>query len=224
MRAVFGGMAKLATEIDDAARVPEIVSRAFHAATGGRPGPVVIGLPKDMLTERVSVADTPAFEPGGHLARPAGDGEARRAARIRATPLPYSRRQPLVGAGARRRSRNSPNASSCLLRRATGALPLFDPLHPCYAGDLGIGPNPKLIARLKAADVVDRARRPARRIADARLHAVRYSSAAHQARAYPSRFGGARTHLQAASGDPRRADGVRRGAEGAAAAAEHSLA
>src|SRR6266581_1160209 len=62
-RAVFGGMAKWATEIDDSARVPEIVSRAFYTATSGRPGPVVIALPEDMLTERIAVADATAFEP-----------------------------------------------------------------------------------------------------------------------------------------------------------------
>lgn len=50
-RAFFGPIAKWATEIEDGARVPEYVSRAFHAATSGRPGPVVIGLPKDMLRE-----------------------------------------------------------------------------------------------------------------------------------------------------------------------------
>src|SRR5919108_1819022 len=61
-RAVFGSIAKWATEIDDPARIPELVSRAFYTATGGRPGPVVIALPEDMLTERVSVPDAPAFE------------------------------------------------------------------------------------------------------------------------------------------------------------------
>src|SRR6266436_7752911 len=62
-RAVFGGMTKWTTEIDDSARVPEIVSRAFYTATSGRPGPVVIALPEDMLTEHVAVAEAPAFEP-----------------------------------------------------------------------------------------------------------------------------------------------------------------
>src|SRR5262249_1922557 len=62
-RAVFGSMAKWATEIDDPARIPEIVSRAFHTACNGRPGPVVIALPEDMLTERVSVPDATVFEP-----------------------------------------------------------------------------------------------------------------------------------------------------------------
>src|SRR5678809_1538382 len=62
-RAVFGTMAKWATEIDDPLRIPEIVSRAFHTACNGRPGPVVIALPEDMLRERVSVPDATAFTP-----------------------------------------------------------------------------------------------------------------------------------------------------------------
>ena len=60
-RAVFGTMAKWVTEIDDPARIPEIVSRAFYTACNGRPGPVVIALPEDMLVERVAVPDAPAF-------------------------------------------------------------------------------------------------------------------------------------------------------------------
>src|ERR1700728_750354 len=60
-RAVFGSMAKWATEIDDPARVPEIVSRAFYTATNGRPGPVVVAIPEDMLVERVAVPDAPPF-------------------------------------------------------------------------------------------------------------------------------------------------------------------
>src|SRR5437016_3418689 len=62
-RAVFGTMAKWATEIDEPERIPEIVSRAFYTAMNGRPGPVVIALPEDMLTERVGVADALACEP-----------------------------------------------------------------------------------------------------------------------------------------------------------------
>src|ERR1700680_3104555 len=60
-RAVFGSMTKWATEIDDPARVPEIVARAFYTAANGRPGPVVVALPEDMLTERIAVADAPPF-------------------------------------------------------------------------------------------------------------------------------------------------------------------
>src|SRR5438552_5472445 len=62
-RAVFGSIAKWVTEIDDPARIPELVSRAFFTATSGRPGPVVIALPEDMLSERTVTADAPPFEP-----------------------------------------------------------------------------------------------------------------------------------------------------------------
>src|SRR6185312_14858049 len=61
-RAVFGSIAKWATEVDDPARFPEIVSRAFHVATSGRPGPVVIALPEDVLTDMASVADAPRYQ------------------------------------------------------------------------------------------------------------------------------------------------------------------
>ena len=59
-RAVFGTQAKWVTEIDQVERIPEIVSRAFHVATSGRPGPVVIALPEDMLTELASAPVQPA--------------------------------------------------------------------------------------------------------------------------------------------------------------------
>ena len=62
-RAMFGPLAKWATEIDDPTRIPEIVSRAFYTATNGRPGPVVISLPEDMLAERAAATDSPRFQP-----------------------------------------------------------------------------------------------------------------------------------------------------------------
>ena len=62
-KAVFGTMAKWVVEIDRAERIPEIVSRAFHVATQGRPGPVVIALPEDMLTDEVEVADALPYAP-----------------------------------------------------------------------------------------------------------------------------------------------------------------
>src|SRR5690242_4622409 len=74
-RAVFGTMAKWATEIDDPARIPEIVSRAFHTACNGRPGPVVVALPEDMLRERVVVQDAGAFQ---HVESWPGPAEMRR--------------------------------------------------------------------------------------------------------------------------------------------------
>ena len=62
-RAFFGSTAKLATQIESAAQVPEVVQRAFHIAMQGRPGPVVIALPEDMLTETAEALDAPRVEP-----------------------------------------------------------------------------------------------------------------------------------------------------------------
>jgi acetolactate synthase I/II/III large subunit len=152
-RAVFGGMTKWTTEIDDSARVPEIVSRAFYTATSGRPGPVVIGLPQDMLTERIAAPNAPPWEPVE--TRP-GQPEM---ARLEAL-LAQSERPLLVLGG----TRWSETACTAITRFAENfalpvatsyrRLPLFDPLHPCYAGDLGLGPNPRLVARIKAADLL----------------------------------------------------------------------
>lgn len=152
-RAVFGSMTKWATEIDDAARIPEIVSRAFHTATNGRPGPVVISLPEDMLTDRVIVPDAPPFEP---VETWPGSSDMARLQKML-----WAAEQPIMLVGG---SRWSEAAWSGLQRFAERfALPvatvfrrqhLFDALHPCYAGDCGIGPNPELLARVKAADLV----------------------------------------------------------------------
>src|SRR3984957_9624643 len=62
-RAVFGSMTKWAVEIDDPGRITEFVSRAFYTACSGRPGPVVVALPKDVLSERVNISNAPPFEP-----------------------------------------------------------------------------------------------------------------------------------------------------------------
>jgi len=152
-RAVFGTMAKWATEIDDPARIPEIISRAFYIATSGRPGPVVIALPEDMLVERVAVADALAYREIGTAPAVA---EMQELAAMLATA-----KAPMVIAGG---SRWSAEACTQLMAFAERwSLPvctafrrshLMDALHPCYAGDLGIGPNPKLLARVKNADLV----------------------------------------------------------------------
>jgi acetolactate synthase I/II/III large subunit len=152
-RAVFGSMAKWATEIDDPARVPEIVSRAFHTAANGRPGPVVVAIPEDMLTERVAVTDAPPF---ALIETSPGPAEMEKFAQMLA-----DARSPIMLLGG---SRWSQAASDAVARFAQKyALPvattfrrahLFDALHPCYAGDLGIGPNPKLVERIKGADLV----------------------------------------------------------------------
>ena len=62
-RAYSASIAKWATEIDDPARIPEIVSRAFHIASRAGRGRSSSRLPEDMLTERAAVADAPRVEP-----------------------------------------------------------------------------------------------------------------------------------------------------------------
>ena len=86
------------TEIDDPARIPELVSRAF-AATSGSPGPVVIALPEDMLTERIVAVDAPAFEP---VETSPGAAEMEHLLRLILTAerlLADRRRQSVVGGG-----------------------------------------------------------------------------------------------------------------------------
>jgi acetolactate synthase-1/2/3 large subunit len=152
-RAVFGSIAKWATEIDDPARIPELVSRAFHTACNGRPGPVVIAVPEDMLIERAVVPDAAAFEPLETWPGPTDMSRLQK--------LLWAAKRPIMLVGG---SRWSEQATVALMRFAERfALPvattfrrghLFDALHACYAGDLGIGPNPKLLARVKGADLV----------------------------------------------------------------------
>jgi acetolactate synthase-1/2/3 large subunit len=152
-KAVFGSMAKWVTEIDRAERIPEILSRAFHVATQGRPGPVVIALPEDMLTDMADVPDAKPFEPV--VMKPgAADMEALQK-RLLAAERPIA----LVGgsgwseegvADFVRFAENFDLPVAVTFRRQM----LFPADHPNYAGDLGIGPNPKLLQRVKDADLV----------------------------------------------------------------------
>jgi acetolactate synthase-1/2/3 large subunit len=152
-RAVFGTMAKWVTEIDDPTRIPEIVSRAFYEATSGRPGPVVIAIPEDMQREPVDVDDAPPFEP----VEIAPGAEAM--AKFHA--LLAKAERPMLIVGGSRWSEQACAQTMGFAERF--ALPvatsfrrqhLFDALHASYAGDLGIGVNPKLLARIRAADLL----------------------------------------------------------------------
>ena len=152
-RAVFGPMTKWTDEIDEASRIPELVSRAFHAAMNGRPGPVVLALPEDMLTERLRVADAPRTEPV--------EAAPTEADLVRLGALLDEARAPILILGGSRWSVESCDAMRRFAERwalpvvtSFRRLPLFDALHQNYAGDLGIGANPKLVARLKASDLV----------------------------------------------------------------------
>jgi len=150
-RQMFGGLAKWVAEIDDTARIPEYVSRAFHVAMSGRPGPVVLALPEDMLAARAEVADIPARAPVPPTVS---------AAEVAALAAALGRAErPLVVAGG---SLWTKAAAADLARFAESwGLPVAVPFrrqdhldnrHPCYAGDLGVGMNPALGRRLRAAD------------------------------------------------------------------------
>lgn len=149
----FGGMAKWVVEVDDASRFPELVARAFRVAMQGRPGPVVVALPEDVLTEEAEAADAPRIEPVEVW--PGPDQMAALRSMLDAA------ERPLVIVGG---SRWTPAARDALVSwSARFGLPvatsfrrahLFPADHPHYAGDLGIGPNPKLAARVKGADLL----------------------------------------------------------------------
>jgi acetolactate synthase-1/2/3 large subunit len=152
-RRMFAPLAKWTTEIDFAERIPELVSQAFHRAVNGRPGPVVVALPKDVLAETVRVADANPYR----AARPSPG--ARDLERFR--DLLAKARRPIVIAGGAGWSRGaSENLATwaqanalpvaCAFRRQDA----FDNLHPCYVGDLGVGTSDTLRNRIGEADLV----------------------------------------------------------------------
>lgn len=152
-RRMFGTMTKWVAQIDRADRIPEYVARAFQVATSGRPGPVVLALPEDMLASTADVPDARRYRPV-HAAPSAAQIERLREMLAAAT-------NPVVLLGG-----SGWNASACDdIRRfaEVNALPvacafrfqdLLDNRHPNYIGDVGIGINPKLAARIKNADLL----------------------------------------------------------------------
>ncbi|MEC3861211.1 thiamine pyrophosphate-binding protein [Mesobacterium sp. TK19101] len=152
-RAMFGTVAKWATQIDDARRIPEYMARAFRVATSGRPGPVVIALPEDMLTEVVEVADAPRYTPAQAELWP-GAVEAIRDAFFAAD-------RPMVVVGG---SGWDDEAASqitgfaeanhlpvvCSFRRQD----VVAAASPSFVGDLGTSTNPALFKRMAEADLL----------------------------------------------------------------------
>ena len=152
-RAVFGPLAKHADELDEPGRTAEVVSRAFATALQGRQGPVVLALPEDKLHEDGGPAApgpvTPARSGLDPAALQAIGERLRRAERPMLILGGSGWTEPALDALERwTRAHDLPVALS--FRRKD----LLDNDHPCYAGDLGLGPNPKLVERVKAADLV----------------------------------------------------------------------
>lgn len=152
-RRMFGQMAKWVVEIQDAARIPELISQAFHRAVNGRPGPVVVALPEDMLTDIVSVADTPAYK---RVEAYAGTAQLEALQRLLG-----SARRPLIVAGgggwtqqAVTDLRRFSEAYDLPVAASFRCQDMFDNHHPNYAGDLGLATGPKLIEHVKTCDLL----------------------------------------------------------------------
>ena len=145
--------AKWVGEIDDAARIPEFVTRAFAVATSGRPGPVVLTLPEDMLRDEVEAPDARPYVPVS--AHPGRSQLADLHRRLMAAERPMvilggTRWDDEAVAGIRQFAERFKLPIGCSFRRQM----LFDHLHPNYAGDVGIGINPALAKEIKEADLL----------------------------------------------------------------------
>ena len=152
-RAVFTSVTKWVGVLDDASRVGEMVGRAVSTSMSGRPGPVVLSLPKQVLSQPDRSSDS-------RPVRPVEAGpDAAALAELRGM-LARSRRPMVIAGGSRwdaeSRAALHRFADRWALPVATSYRrgPLFDAEHANYAGDLGLGANPKLVARVKAADLV----------------------------------------------------------------------
>ena len=147
------GMAKRVERIDDPERVPEYVARAFATAMNGRPGPVVLVLPEDMLVREVTARPVPRVEAVQAWCDPGGLRQLRE--------MLLAAKKPFVIAGGSGWTQQSAQA---LQRFAENwKLPVgnafrfqdtFDNHHPLYAGDVGIGINPKLAQRVRDSDLI----------------------------------------------------------------------
>ncbi len=152
-RQMFGPMAKWVAQVEQAERIPELVSRAFHAAMSGRPGPVVLALPEDMLVEESDVPDAQAYAP---VAAECDAADVRRARELLG-----GARRPLVVVGGAPWSDEAHAALTAWC--AESELPVasswrcqdyVDNSSPAYVGHLGVGPDPRLAERLRTADVL----------------------------------------------------------------------
>ncbi len=152
-RAVFGSMAKWVTQIDRADRIPELVARAFQAATSGRPGPVVLALPEDVLLAHTGAADARC-----HQAVQAAPSDTQIAALRRQLGKAL---RPLVivggpgwSAAAAENLIGFAEANSLPVACSFRAQDIIDNRHANYVGDVGLGINPQLAQRIRAADLL----------------------------------------------------------------------
>ena len=152
-RRMYGQMAKWVAQIDRADRVPEYVSRAFQTAVSGRPGPVVLAMPEDMLTETAAVADTGRYQ---RVAAHPGESDM---SRLRGM-LAQAKRPFVIlgGSGWTARAcadfRAFAEAWDLPVGTAFRRQDLYDNRLPNFVGDVGIGINPALADRIKNCDLL----------------------------------------------------------------------
>jgi acetolactate synthase-1/2/3 large subunit len=152
-RRMYGQLAKWVVQIDDAARIPELVSQAFHRAVNGRPGPVVVALPEDMLTDLATVPDANAYQ---RVAPSPDDAQMQRLRKIIAG---TDRALMIVGGGGWDQDavddiRAFAEQADLPVATSFRCQDLFDNTHAHYAGDLGIGTGPQLTRRVREAEVL----------------------------------------------------------------------
>jgi acetolactate synthase-1/2/3 large subunit len=152
-RRMYGQLAKWVAQIDQVERIPEYVSHAFHTACAGRPGPVVLALPEDMLFAQAAVADVPKHHTVRPAPAPAQMEEVRKL--LEAAQRPFV----LLGGGgwnrdACARLQRWIEANGLAVGTSFRCQDLFDNRSGHYAGDVGIGINPQLAERIKNADVL----------------------------------------------------------------------
>ncbi len=149
-RAFFAPLAKWVAEVDRTERLPEYISRAFHVARSGRPGPVVLALPEDMLSATADVPDIAPANPAEADLCPAqaGDIMARLAAAARPLVVVGGQWSARTAADLRRFAEMNDLPVAADFRRQD----YMDNRSRCYVGDLGVGMNPKLAERMRNAD------------------------------------------------------------------------
>ena len=152
-RRMFGQMTKWVAQIDDPARIPELVSRAFHVATSGRPGPVVLAIPEDMQTEAADVDDGQPFRPTQAHPGPADMDRLRQLLAIAERPLVLAGGSPWSIAACND-LKDFAEANQLPVAVTFRRQDLLDNRHPCYAGVAGLGIDPNLKARIDATDLL----------------------------------------------------------------------
>jgi acetolactate synthase-1/2/3 large subunit len=153
VEAMFAPLAKWTATVDDPARIPELVSRAYHVATAGRPGPVVLALPEDVLAQTADVPDAAPHQ----IVRPSPTTGVL----SRAQDMVAGAERPLVivgGGGWSQRTATDVIAFcegwGVPVATAFRCQDYVDNASPSYCGTLGLGMDPRLARRVQEADVL----------------------------------------------------------------------